>query len=144
MTFDLSLVAKGLAARLADVDATIERYSSFAFRPGETSPSLPPGDGDALAVARDLVLRALATVVDPVNDQLLRRLAQDDATLADLATVAGIPRAAVWERVNDLVQVGIVRHALEGDRAGLTSAGHALVELVDELAARAAEQGGGR
>ena len=140
MSFDPSLAAKGLAARLADVQATIHRYSSFAFRPGEASPSPPPGDGDALALARDLVLRALAAVADPVNDQLLRRLAQSDATLAELSTVTALPRLAVWERVNDLVQVGLARHALEGDRAGLTSAGQALVELVDELAAGAAEQ----
>jgi hypothetical protein len=141
MTFDPSLVATSLAARLADVEATIDRYSSFAFRPDEASPSSPPADGDVLAVARDLVLRALAEVADPVNDQLLRRLAQSDATLAELGTVTSLPRLAVWERVNDLVQVGVARHALEGDRAGLTSAGRALVELVDELAARAAEQG---
>ncbi len=89
------------------------------------------------------MLRALTAVADPVNDQLLRRLAQDDATLADLATVSGLPRAAVWERVTTSCRWA-ARHALEGDRAGLTSAAQALVELVDELAARAAEQGGGR
>lgn len=140
MSFDPSLVAKGLAARVADVEATIDRYASFAFRPDEPSPSSSPRDGDALAVARDLVRRALAAVVDPINDQLLRRLAESDATLEELAEVVALPRPAVWERVNDLVQVGVARHALDGDRAGLTGAGHALVELVDELAARTAEQ----
>lgn len=139
MSFDASLVAKGLAARLADVEATMARHASFAFRPGEPS-SDAPDDGDASAIARDLVRRTLAAVADPVNGALLDQLAHGDATLAELAEAVGLPRPAVWERVNDLVQVGVARHALDGDRAGLTGAGGALVELVDELAARTAEQ----
>jgi hypothetical protein len=137
----MSLVAKGLAARVADVEATVERYATFAFRPDDASPSPSPGDGDASAVARDLVRRTFAALSDPINDRLLRRLAEGDATLAELATVAALPRLAVWERVNDLVQVGVARHALEGDRAGLTGAGAVLVELVDELVSAIAEQG---
>jgi hypothetical protein len=141
MTFDPSLVAKGLAARLADIEATMDRHASFAFRLDEVSPApRAPDVGEATAVARDLVLRALAAVSDPVNGALLHRLAQGDATLAELAEVVALPRPAVWERVNDLVQVGVARHALDGDRAGLTGAGGALVELVDELVARTAEQ----
>jgi predicted transcriptional regulator len=139
MTFDPSLVAKGLAARLADVEATMDRHASFAFRPDEPS-SHAFDDGDASVIARDLVRRALAAVADPVNGALLDQLAHGDATLAELAEAVGLPRPAVWERVNDLVQVGVARHALDGDRAGLTGAGGALVELVDELVARTAEQ----
>jgi hypothetical protein len=138
---DVSLVAKGLAARVADVEATLERHASFAFRPDDTSPSPAPGDGDASAVARDLVRRAFAALSDPINDRLLRALAEGDAPLVELAAVAALPRLVVWEHVNDLVQVGVARHALEGDRAGLTGAGAALVELVDELASAIAEQG---
>ena len=140
MSFDASLVAKSLAARLADVEATIDRYASFAFRPEEL-PTRRHDEADTDAVARDLVLRALAALADPVNHALLRRLAQSDATLAELAPVAALPRVAVWERVNDLVQVGLARHALEGDRAGLTAAGLALTALVNQLAAGTAEQG---
>lgn len=142
MSLDVALVAKGLAARVADVEATLARYASFAFRPDDASPSPSPGDGDASAVARDLVRRAFAALADPINDRLVRRLADGDATLAELAAVTDLPRLVVWERVNDLVQVGLARHALESDRAGLTGAGAALVELVDELAGAIAEQGG--
>ena len=141
MTFDAPLVAKGLAARIADIEATLERYASFAFRPDDASPSPSPGDGDASAVARDLVRRTFAALADPVNDRLLRRLAEGDASLAELADIAALPRLVVWEHINDLVQVGVARHALEGDRAGLTGAGAALAELVNELTAAIAEQG---
>lgn len=137
MTFDAPLTAKGLAARLADVEATVERFSSFAFRAVDP----PPSAIDAGAAARDFVLRAFAAMADPINDRLLQRLAQHDATLDDLGAVSGLPRLAVWERVNDLVQVGIVAHVLDGDRAGLTGAGQALVELIDDLATRVAEHG---
>jgi len=141
VSFDIPLVAKGLAARIADVEATLQRYASFAFRTDAAPASAAGTGGDAPAVARDLVRRALAALADPLNDRLVRRLAEGDATLAELADVAALPRLVVWERVNDLVQVGLVRHALEGDRAGLTVAGAALADLVDELAAEIAEQG---
>lgn len=140
MSFDASLVAKGLAARVADVEATLDRYATFAFRPDDGTTSTPPEDGDAEAVARDLVRRTLATLADAVNDRLLRRLAEGDASLAELAGITGLPRLVVWEHVNDLVQVGVARHALEGDRAGLTGAGAALAELIDELTMAIAEQ----
>lgn len=141
MSFDASLVAKGLAARIADLEATLERYASFAFRPDDASPPPSPSDGDASAVARELVRRTFAALADPVNDRLLRRLAEGDAGLAELSGLVALPRLVVWERVNDLVQVGVARHALESDRAGLTGAGAALVELVDDLTAAIAEQG---
>jgi hypothetical protein len=139
MSVDASLVAKGLEARLADVDATIRRHRAFAFGPADPPPPAR-GAGDPLALARDLVRRALTAVADATNDRLLRRLADGDATLAELAAVADVPYGVVWERVHDLVQVGLAGHDLDGDRAGLTGAGAALVELVDELASRTAEQ----
>lgn len=139
MTFDPTLVAKGLADRLADLEAARDRYASFAFTSGrEASPGAGSADDTARA-GRDLVLRALATLADPVNDRVVQRLVDGDATLGELAALVSLPHLVVWERVNDLIQVGLVRRALDGDRAGLTGAGRALAELVAEVAARVTE-----
>lgn len=139
MGIDPSLLGKAVAARLAEVEAAIERYGSFAFEPGQEAPppALHPGEGpDA---ARELVLRALRAAGDPVNYQLLRRLAEGDAPLAELAGVVSLPRLSAWERVNDLVQAGLVARSLEGDRVGLTPMGQALAELVEEAVVAAGE-----
>lgn len=139
MSFDPASVAKGLADRLADLGAARRRYESFAFTPGRDAPPPDDPEHDAAPAARDLVVRMLAALGDPVNDRLMGRLLDGDATLHELVDVAGLPPLAVWERVNDLVQVGLVRHAVDGDRAGLTGAGVAMAELVGDIAARAAE-----
>jgi hypothetical protein len=136
VTFDPSLVAKGLAARLADIEAARQRYASFAFVPDGRP--LPGGVSDTDAAARELVLRALHVLADPVNERLVRALADGDATVAALGALVALPDVATWERVNDLVQVGLARHAVDGDRVGLTGAGLALAELVAELTRRIA------
>lgn len=140
MTFDPALVAKGLADRLADLAVTRDRYASFAFTPGRDAPEAAAPD-DRAAAARDLLLRALATLADPVNDRIVQRLLDGDATLGELVAITGLPHLAVWERVNGLVQVGLVRRALDGDRAGLTGAGGALAELVADVTSRIAGDG---
>lgn len=139
---DPASLGRALAARLAEIAATLDRYASFAFAPGEPEPPRALEAGDEPEAARELVLRALRTASDPLNDRILRRLESGDATLPELAELVSLPRLAVWERLSDLVQVGLVARSLEGDRAGLTEAGHALVELVGQAAAAAAEGAG--
>jgi hypothetical protein len=124
-----------LGARLADVEVAVDRYGSFAHGPGSAIPPPALAAGEVAAGARDLVLRALAMVADPIDHRILLRLAAGDTSLVELAALVDLPRIAVWERVNDLVQVGLVGHALEADRAGLSPAGTGLVALVDELVA---------
>lgn len=139
MTVDPALVAKGLADRLADIEAARERYSSFAFTPGSAPPEAPVMGDDADRGARDLVVRMLATLGDPANDRVVHRLVEDDATVTELAEITGLPPLATWERVNGLVQVGLARHELEGDRVGLTGAGRSMAELIGDIATRVAE-----
>jgi hypothetical protein len=135
---DPALLGKALGSRLRDLEAALERYGAYAFTPGEAEP--PPGlaPGEAPAAARELVLRALRAAGDPVAYAWLARLAEGDTPLSELAGRAGVPRLVAWERVNDLVQAGLVARSLEGDRAGLTAAGQFVVELVEEAARAAA------
>jgi hypothetical protein len=133
-------LGRALGARLGEIAAALGRYADFAFSPdeGAAPAALPPGERPE--AARELVLRALRTASDPLNDRILRRLADGDAPLAELGELVALPRLAVWERVNDLVQTGLAARSLAGDEAGLTAAGRALLELVDEAAAAAAAE----
>lgn len=130
MTFDPAVLGKALGARLREVETAVERYGAFAFAPGQEAPPAASGGGEESA--RDLVLRALAVAADPTNAALLRRLAEGDASLEALGAVVTLPRLALWERLNELVAVGLVGRALERDAAGLTPAGAAVVELCEE------------
>jgi hypothetical protein len=130
-------LGKALGARLAEVEAALERYGAFAFTEGQAAP--PAAPGDRTEAARDFVLRALRSATDPLNAALLRRLARGDATLAALGELMGLPRLATWERVNELLAAGLVARSLEADTAGLTPAGAAVVALCEALTQAAAE-----
>ena len=137
--FDATLVGKALGVRLDEIEATIERLRSFAFEPDTASSRSEDDEGAVLDTARELVLRALRVMSDPLGYRLLRRLLDGDADLEELGKLLELPHAAVWERVNDLVQAGLVGHSLEADQAGLTAAGQAFVVLVEAIAHAAAE-----
>lgn len=130
----VSDIADGLRRRLADIVAAGERLDAFAFEPGAAiRPGMPGSDDDAV---RDLMLRALRCASDAANYAMLRRLRGSDASLADLGELTALPRPAVSERVNDLLQVGLVARSHRGDEVGLTPAGAALVAIIESVAKR--------
>lgn len=132
-------LARALAARLRDATAAGEQLASFAFAEGATAPSPELSDGDELAVAHDFLLRALGGVSDPVNWQVLAAVVPAGGVgLDDLATQLQRPRLAVTERVNGLIQLGLVSRDLEHDRVCGSPAGDALFELICELDAEIA------
>jgi hypothetical protein len=142
VSIDPDVVGKALASRLRDLEAAMNRFGAFAFTPGEEA--LPPAleEGEAESAARELVLAALRAAADPSGYRVLAHLRQGDATIAELAGVLGVPRLVAWDRVAGLVAAGVVSRSLEGDRAGLSPAGAAVVELVEEAAAAAARERG--
>jgi DNA-binding transcriptional ArsR family regulator len=142
VSVDPDVVGKALAARLRDLEAAMTRFGTFAFTPGEEAPPPALAEGEAEAAARELVLAALRAAADPAGYKVLARLRQGDATIGELAQVLGVPRLVAWDRVAGLVAAGVVSRSLEGDRAGLTPAGAAVVELVEEAAAAAARERG--
>jgi hypothetical protein len=56
-----------------------------------------------------------------------------------LGELTGLPRVAVWERLNELLAAGLVGRSLEADSAGLTPAGAAVVALCEDAARAASE-----
>jgi hypothetical protein len=135
VSIDPAVLGKALAARMADIAAAVDRYDAYAYSerpaPGRAT------DGDPDVVVRDLALAALRAAGDPLSYAMLRRMAGGDTSLVELGAAAGLPRLAVWERVNGLVAVGLVGRRHEDDSAGLTPAGRILVELVEGCVAAA-------
>jgi hypothetical protein len=133
---DPAVLGKVLAGRLADVAAAAARYDTFAYseRPPQPDADTP---GDPPAAIRDLALATLRAAGDPVAYTMLRRMAEGDTPLADLCALTGLPRLAVWERINGLVAVGLAGRRHEDDCAGLTPAGLVLVDLIEEAVAAA-------
>lgn len=132
-------LARGLAARMRDAVDAADRMASFAFelRPGEPQPSAL-ADGEELATAHDLVLRALRAAGDAVNFRILAAAAAQPAAGAPLATLAGdlgLTRMALLERVHDLIQLGLVARDLQLDTVRATGAGEGMLELVTGLEA---------
>lgn len=137
MTADAAVIGAGVRARISDVNAAIERQSAFVFAMDEVEPGSRPPDRRS---ARDFVLRTLGALADGVNYRLLLDLRPDDVSFAQLREQLGLGDSAAWERVNDLVQAGLVARALDRDVIGLTATGLELVGFV-EAAASAAQPG---
>jgi biotin operon repressor len=129
---DAGALGRALAGRLDDIAAALDRYTNFAFLPDTEAARTAFAADEKREAAHELVLRALRAAADPLNDRILRRLDDGDAPLGELAELLELPRLAVWERMSDLVQTGLAVRSLETDRAALTPAGRALVELVEE------------
>jgi hypothetical protein len=157
VSVDPAVLGKALAARMADIAAAADRYDAYAFSerpapsPARGTGGVPPTTaagaakerdaGDPGLVVRDLALAALRAAGDPLSYAMLRRMAGGDTSLVELGAAAGLPRLAVWERVNGLVAVGLVGRRHEDDSAGLTPAGRVLVELVEGCVAAATPVG---
>jgi hypothetical protein len=129
MMTDPAVIGAGIARRVADIEAALVLQQSFVFVPGEPAADEHPVD-DAAAVAEHLVLRALRTAADPINYRLLGQLRDDDTSLTTLSHRLGLSRIITWERVNDLIQCGLVGRSVEQDLIGLSAAGQELVAFI--------------
>jgi hypothetical protein len=142
------LLARALAARLRDANAAGEQLASFAFTEGAPAPGPELRPGEELAAAHDFLLRVLHGVSEPVSWRVLALVvagaqeagAADEAgfPLDALSDALELPRLAVTERVNALIQLGLMARDLEHDTIAPSPAGTALFELVCELDAEIA------
>jgi hypothetical protein len=131
---DPAVIGARIADRMRDVATVLERRDSFVSVLVETSdPETVDESDDTDRGAEEFVLRALRAVADPINHRLLTRLDTGDTTLSDLGHHVGMARIAVWERVSDLVQCGLVGHSIDHDAIGLSAAGQELLAWVTAL-----------
>lgn len=92
-------------------------------------------DEDERAKAtREFTLRAIREGSDPINHWIIR-MARDRRTVPvdDLEEEVGISKAALSERVNDLVQVGLVERTVEGDAVQPTVLAEGFLGIVDDV-----------
>lgn len=142
--------ASGMWRRLRDVILVAERIEDYAFRAeqeGRRRPAVAPGEADRLAL--DLTVRAFRLAGDGTNWQILSAAASADAgaPVEQLASACALPRLAITERANELIQAGLCVRAIDADRILVTEAGEALVGLVTSVAeavVRRADEAGRR
>jgi hypothetical protein len=132
-------LARALAARLRDAIAAGDQLASFAFTESATPPGRELRDGEELAAAHDFLLRVLHGISEPLAWQVLSSIVSDQGcTLDALAERLELPRLAVTERVNALIQLGLMARDLEHDTVTASPAGQALFDLICELDAEIA------
>ena len=79
-------------------------------------------EGEREQAAREFTLRAIRRGADPINHWIVRTAyTESSVTLEELEGDLGITRATLSERVNDLVQVGLLERSVEGDAAAYST-----------------------
>ncbi len=138
-------LARALAARLRDATAAGEQLASFAFTEGAPAPGPELREGEELAAAHDFLLRVLHGASEPLSWSVLTAVVSEGGaedppavSIDALADRLELPRLAVTERVNALIQLGLMGRDLEHDSITASPAGAALYELVCELDAEIA------
>lgn len=137
--------ADGLWRRFRDIAMALRRLQDFNF--SADSPDarfterwleeLVKDDAVLGEVGRDLVLRAFRAGADDVNFKILTHLHEEDPTaLSRLVQVTGLPPFTVSERINDLVQVGLVVRMFEQDAVRATSLTNGFLRMVEGIERR--------
>ncbi len=122
-------LGNSMAKTIKEITMVMDRYDSFAF---QTSQQTTDQRATASVVdVRDFILRTMQRVGDPINYSILNKLAISQASIEQLSEVVSLDRLSVWERINDLLQLGLISRSLEMNLVTLTKLGHLFVQLVE-------------
>lgn len=139
MARGLSELSLALALRLRDLARMLDRLDRLESGTGAWLASQRPEDFSA--AAQEMTLRALRVASDSTNFSLLRRLSEAATfSTVELEREAGLGRLALRERLNDLVQVGLISVNIDTDQVQVTQAGVALTQLFASISQAAAER----
>jgi hypothetical protein len=88
-----------------------------------------------------MLLRALRVASEPLNYEILSHLDPlESIELEELMEITALGRVAASERVNDMVQTGLVVRELVDDQIRGTELAQGIVQLIEGMAAEAGEQ----
>ena len=136
-------VAASLRARVDAQRLAEDRLASFAFseEPVTRRPA-PPGEEVQAGVDWSyFALQAMRVLSEPTTVTILERLRGEGRLLDELVGLVGTgmtDRLSAGDRIGGLASAGLAARELESDRVTLTPLGEALLELVAEIARRAA------
>ena len=128
---------RGLADRLRNLLLALDRQDRLESASAFVGWLADESEAERLGGhAREMLLRALKTVADPVNYDLVTRLDPlDGVELSALLAATGLGRVALSERLNDLVQTGLASRELVGDQVRSTALAAGLLEWIEATAA---------
>jgi len=122
-------VAGGLAGRLRLLVRALDRLDRLESGSGEWKAGF--AETELSEAATGLTLRLLSTVADSTNFAILNILTTDGSfSMKKLMERSGVGRLVLSERLNDLVQVGLVSRLIDTDQAQITGAGANMVRMV--------------
>ena len=125
-------IAEGLAGRLRTLARALDRLDRLESGSGEWLANFR--EAELPASAAFLTLRALHTASDPTNYQILITLSNHPSlSISDLLSTTSLTRLPLSERLNDLVQVGLVSRLIDTDHAQITAEGTGMVRWIGGL-----------
>jgi DNA-binding HxlR family transcriptional regulator len=125
-------LANGLSGRLRALVNAQDRLDRLESGSGQWRSGFVFNELDESA--EFLTLRVLHTTSDPLNFTILQSLATADSLpIPSLMSKVGVGRLILSERLNDLVQVGLVTRLIDTDHAQITAAGAGIVDLVNQI-----------
>jgi DNA-binding MarR family transcriptional regulator len=132
MAGGLTTLAHTLALRLRQIVRMLDRLDRLEAGSGDWLES--QGEANLESAAREMTLRALRTAADPANFGLLDYLQErPSCPVAELERAAGLDRITLNERINDLIQIGLLSREIDTDVVQISDAGIALVLLYTDI-----------
>ena len=133
MTGQQDALSQTLARRLRDISRVLDRLDRLEA--GSGSWLAQQNESDLQNAAQEMTLRAVRQAADSHNFALLKLLHTDRITypVGELQNASGLDRMTLSERLNDLVQVGLVVREIDTDHVQITDAGRSLTGWLSNI-----------
>ncbi len=131
-----------IALTIDQVDRFVGMSPGGEFMEGESRwlQTLAENPDEIKEVALDMVLRAFRTALESPNHLIMAHLHEhSSASFQELMELSKLNRLSLSERINDLIQVGLVSKDLQTGQVQITAAGEALVTLIKQFQETLAE-----
>lgn len=136
---DYPQIAVGIAGRMRALVLTLDRLDRLEAGTGKWLEEFNKNELDQAAT--DMSLRALQASTKPKNYAILKKLSmQPSFSMKELTDTLKQDRLGMSERLNDLIQVGLVTREIDTDQAQITPSGTDMVRMISDLSSQAASQ----